>query len=438
MHIKNLPGDDNDCGWSNILPPSEPHRLSGSTESNWAIIGAGFTGLAAARQLALHFPEDKIFLLDAQRVADGSSGRNSGFLIDVPHDLSAPDYIGNLDTAHKDMALNRAAISYLRDIIKTEGIECHWRECGKIQGAVNAKGAKVLDAYRSGLDRLGTEYRMMNAETMERKLGTAYYRQGLFTPGTVLVQPAALVRGLARTLPTNVQLCEQTPVTHVEYGDIIKLQTPVGTIKTRNLLLTNNAFAKEFGFFTSNELLPVFTYAGMTRQLTEKEQKVLGGDPYWGLIPADPFGTTVRRTPDQRITIRNSFSFNPNGKSSEKTRACIKKHIISAFKARFPALANIEMQYVWGGAMCLSRNHAPYFGKLTTNVFGAGSHNGLGVTKGSISGKLLADHIAGKDSELLRYMLDKPKPISNLPRPVLDIGVNAALIYNQWLSGSER
>lgn len=437
MRISNLPADDNSCGWSSILPPHEPKRLAGSAEAEWVIVGAGFTGLAAARQLAQHRPDDRILLVDAQRVADGASGRNSGFLIDLPHDLSAPDYIGDLEVARNDMALNRAAVNHLRAIIQEEGIECHWRECGKIQGAVNAKGMKVLEAYRSGLDRLGAEYRMMNADAMQRKLGTGYYSQGLFTPGTVLVQPAALARGLARSLPGNVQLCELTPVMQVEYGSPIRLTIASGTIKARNLLLTNNAFAQEFGFF-SGALLPVFTYGGLTRQLTEEEQKRLGGDPYWGIIPADPFGSTVRRTPDQRILVRNSFSFNPSGRSSEATRARVKKHIVNGFNARFPMLEGVDMEYVWGGALCLSRNHAPYFGELRPQVYGAGCHNGLGVTKGTITGKLLADHLAGQDSELLRYMLAQPRPAANPPRPFLDMGVNATLLYNQWKAGPER
>ncbi len=437
MRVSNLPDDDSSCGWNNILPPQETKRLTGSAEAEWVIIGAGFTGLAAARQLALHRPNDRILLVDAQRVADGSSGRNSGFLIDLPHDISAPDYIGDLNTARSDMALNQAAISYLRNIVQEEGIECHWRECGKIQGAVTSKGIKVLETYRSGLDRLGVDYRMMNAEAMQRKLSTGYYRQGLFTPGTVLVQPAALSRGLARCLPENVQLCELTPVTGVEYGSTIQLTTPAGTIKSRNLLLTNNAFAQEFGFF-SGSLLPVFLYGGLTRQLTGDEQSRLGGDPYWGVIPADPFGSTVRRTPDQRIQIRNTISFNPTGRSSQVMRGRARKHIVNSFRARFPMLEEVEMEYVWGGAICLSRNHAPYFGNLRGNVYGAGCHNGLGVTKGTITGKLLADYVANQDSDFLRYMLSKPRPATNPPRPLLDLGVNATLLYNQWKAGAER
>jgi glycine/D-amino acid oxidase-like deaminating enzyme len=152
MIIKNLPSDDEYCGWKKHLPDRGFQLLSGDKSADWVIIGAGFTGLAAARQLALSRPDDNIILMDAQRIADGASGRNSGFLIDLPHDLSAPDYVGNLNDAQNEMAINRAAITHLRDIVKQEGIECHWRECGKVQGAVNANGIKVLEAYRSGLD----------------------------------------------------------------------------------------------------------------------------------------------------------------------------------------------------------------------------------------------------------------------------------------------
>ncbi|MFC7091630.1 NAD(P)/FAD-dependent oxidoreductase [Halomonas salifodinae] len=437
MKINNLPADDDSCGWTKILPKHEPRRLEGPTEADWVIVGAGFTGLAAARQLAAHRPDDTILLVDAQCVADGASGRNSGFLIDLPHDLSAPDYIGDLKVAGMDLSLNRAAIGYLREIVEEEGIDCDWRACGKVQAAVNDKGIKVLEAYRSGLERLGAECHMVNTSDMQSKLGTSYYKQGLYTPGTVLVQPAALARGLARTLPENVQLCELTPVTRIEHGSRIQLHTPAGMIKTRKLILTNNVFAQEFGYL-SGTLLPIFTYAGLTRPLTEAEQQRLGGDACWGVIPADPFGSTVRRTPDQRILVRNSFSFNPGGKSSPTDLENAKKHIVNGYNARFPMLDNVEMEYSWGGVMCMSRNHAPYFGELGKNVFGVGGHNGIGVTKGTITGKLIADHLANKDSDLLRYMLSQPRPAKNPPRPLLDIGVAATLMYNQWRAGPER
>ncbi|MGY2074205.1 FAD-dependent oxidoreductase, partial [Pseudomonas reactans] len=73
----------------------------------------------------------------------------------------------------------------------------------------------------------------------------------LFTPGTALVQPAALVKGLADTLPANVTLYENTPITEVEYGDKTVLIHKGGRIIADKLVLTNNAFAMSFGFLKS-------------------------------------------------------------------------------------------------------------------------------------------------------------------------------------------
>ncbi len=84
------PADDNGCGWFHLSPRRQPraaHR--GRSEARWVVLGAGFTGLAAARQLALHHPDDEVILVDAQEVGFGASGRNSGFAIDLPHDIGA-------------------------------------------------------------------------------------------------------------------------------------------------------------------------------------------------------------------------------------------------------------------------------------------------------------------------------------------------------------
>ncbi|HDU8161588.1 FAD-dependent oxidoreductase, partial [Acinetobacter baumannii] len=89
-----LPNDDNTCGWYAALPPAGPaKKLIGLQKADYAIIGAGFAGLAAARRLAELKPHARIILVDAQRVAEGASGRNSGFVIDLPHKfaLSHPD-----------------------------------------------------------------------------------------------------------------------------------------------------------------------------------------------------------------------------------------------------------------------------------------------------------------------------------------------------------
>ena len=92
MKVTSLPADDNSCGWFHLSKPRQPKPAHhGHRSARWVIIGAGFTGLAAARQLALNFPNDEVVLVEAQEVGLGPSGRNAGFAIDLPHDIGADD-----------------------------------------------------------------------------------------------------------------------------------------------------------------------------------------------------------------------------------------------------------------------------------------------------------------------------------------------------------
>ncbi|MCL6701326.1 FAD-binding oxidoreductase [Pseudomonas sp. T1.Ur] len=437
LKVSSLPADDQSCGWYHLSRGRQvkpAHQGHGS--ARWVIVGAGFTGLAAARQLATHFPDDQVVLIDAQEVGFGTSGRNAGFAIDLPHDIAAEDYIGDIATAKTTLKLNLSGLSYLKELVERHSIDCQMKHCGKYQAAVEPRGIAVLEAYRRGLDKLDQPYQMIEANELPEHIGTHFYRKALFTPGTSLLQPSALVKGLADSLPSNVTLYENTPITHVEYGTKTVLTHAAGSITADKLILTNNAFGMSFGFL-KGRMLPVFTYASLTRPMTEQEQARLGGLPYWGVIPADPFGTTVRRTPDNRLLIRNSFSFNPDGRSDSKyLKRFVARHQAS-FEQRFPMLPEMNFDYTWGGALALSRNHMGYFGELSPNVYGALCCNGLGVTRGTATGKLLADWLAGEQSELIDFVLKSPGPCPNPPAPLVSAGVNISLRWGQYRAGKE-
>ncbi len=438
MHkITSLPADDALPGWYHTSPSRTPRPTHvGQSHTRWAIVGAGLTGLAAARQLATHFPDDEVILLEAQEVGFGSSGRNAGFAIDVPHDIGAKDYIGDISIARRILKLNTLGQNYLREIVDTHHIDCQMSESGKYQAAVGSAGIAVLEAYRRGLAKIGRETQMIDAVDLPAHIGTDYYHKALYIPGTILLQPAALVKGLADTLPSNVTLYENTPITHIDYGDKVTLKHEHGSITCDNLLLANNAFASHFGFL-KNRLLPTFLYGSLTRPLSETEQARLGGKPVWGVIPAHPFGSTVRRTVDNRILMRNSFSFHPNGRPREHIlQRYIATHRTS-FARRFPMLPDVDFEYSWSGAICLSENHEGFFGKLAPNVYGALCCNGLGITRGTATGKLLADMIAGERNEDIDFLLSSPGPNKTPPQPFLSIGVNTVLKWGQYRAGLE-
>jgi glycine/D-amino acid oxidase-like deaminating enzyme len=431
------PADDNGCGWFHLSPLRQPHPSHiGRSKARWAVLGAGFTGLAAARQLALHYPHDEIVLLEAQQVGFGASGRNSGFAIDLPHDIGAPDYIGDLPTARMNLKINLYAQALLKRLIAEHHIDCQLRPDGKYQAAIEGKGLRVLEAYRSGLEKLGQPYQMLEGRDLPDHLGTSFYRKALFTPGTLLLQPASLVKGLAQSLPGNVTLFENTVIDSLDQGDHITLRHAGGEIIVDQLLLANNAFASHFGFL-KGRLLPVFTYASMTRPLTQDEQVRLGGKATWGVIPADPFGTTLRRTPDQRLLVRNSFSLNVDGRAHQRYLERAGQQHRESFERRFPMLANLPFDYTWGGSMCMSRNHLSYFGSLTPKIHAALCCNGLGITRGTATGTLLADWLAGDRSELSDFLLASKGPNRNPPEPLLSLGVNYNLNRGQRRAGQE-
>ncbi len=438
MHkVTSLPADDSRCGWFHTSAPRTPRPAHyGERTTRWAIVGAGLTGLAAARRLAEHFPQDEIVLIEAQQVGFGPSGRNAGFAIDLPHDIGADDYIGDLATARTVMELNLTGQRYLQQIVEHHGIDCHLRASGKYQAAVEDSGIAVLDAYRRGLDKLGQPYEVIDAATLADHIGTDYYRKALFTPGTMLVQPSAMVKGLADTLPANVTLYENTPITAVDYGSRITLHHAEGRIVAERLLLTNNAFAMHFGFL-QGRMLPIFTYGSLTRPLTPAEQAAIGGKAFWGVIPAHPFGTTLRRTHDNRLLVRNSFSFNADGVARQRYLKRYAPRHRDSFERRFPALCDVPFEYTWGGSLAMSRNHQSQFGQLAPNVYGALCCNGLGITRGTATGKLLADWLAGQRSPVIDHLLASDGPNRNPPRPLLDIGVNVNLAWTQRGAGKE-
>lgn len=85
-----LPQDDKTNGWSALLPARAPKpSLRGDVIADFVVIGAGFAGLGAARRLAELQPDAKIVVLDGQQLGEGSSGRNSGFAIDLPHNVGS-------------------------------------------------------------------------------------------------------------------------------------------------------------------------------------------------------------------------------------------------------------------------------------------------------------------------------------------------------------
>lgn len=434
---KATPKDLAGSGWYEILPPAASGReLEGDIAAEWVVVGAGFAGLTAAQRLTQLRPGERVVVIDAQRIAFGSAGRNSGFMIDLPHDLKSESYAGGLEADRKQIALNRSAIAYAKGIVAEYGLEAHFDPCGKYHGAASQRGIKSLETFERHLSHLGESCEKLDAADMKKLTGTDYYLRGTYTPGAPLIQPAGYIRGFAAGLRDKVALFENSPVIRIDSGPLHVLHTPKGRVTAKNVILTVNGHLESFGFF-ARRLLHIYLYASMTREMTTAEQKAVGGEPDWGMIPADPMGTTVRRLKEGRIVIRNDFTFNPDLTCSERQIAHAGRKHDRSFRARFPMLLDLEMDYRWAGHLCLSWNGAPAFGQIDEGLFVAGCQNGLGVCKGTLHGKMIAELATGQDAPFLDDLLAMETPKRLPPEPFLSAGVNLNLWWLQKRAGIE-
>lgn len=437
VDISHLPQNDKTNGWNLVLPQRTPKpALKGDVKADWVVAGAGYAGLAAARRLAVNRPGDRIVLLDAGVMGENASARNSGFAIDLPHAVGGGH--DDLDGAQRYMALARAAIAHLEDNVTAHAIQCDWSRRGKYHTAVTARGeAEYIAPFVEALERLGEPYRRLDAAATAHELGTPYYHCAVYTPGCVLMNPAALTRGLADSLPEAVRLHENTPITGFETDNGIHLTTPAGSVRAPRMILATNAFAERFGFF-KGKLLPFHAHASLTRPLDEAERKALGGVGDWGVTPANAFvSVTMRYTQDYRILIRHDFKYCPSQRVSLEEQARARVVHQRLFHGRFPMLPKVTMEHTWTGFVCMSANHAPGFGQVAPGVWAAVCQNAVGVTKGTISGLLAVDLACGIDNPLIADMHSLGTPSWLPPRPILDIGVKVRNGFDLWRSRHE-
>ena len=443
INVSRIPKDTGPAGWNRILPPAKPYpELTEDIRADWVVVGGGFAGIAAARRLSQLAGNDRIVLLEASRLAEGPAGRNSGFMIDLPHELNSETYAGAADADVRQIRLNRSAIDFARQMAEAFNMpQRAFDACGKLTGAASLKGEQHIGSYAKHLDSLGEQYQLLGAAEMKARTGIDFYRKGLYTPGAVMIQPAAFIRMAAEGIADRVSIYEQSPVLAMELGDEHVLRTPQAKIRARNVILAVNGHIQSFGFFP-RQLLHVFTYASMTRALRPEEVARLGGDPDWGVLPADPMGTTVRRVSDlmgsgDRVTVRNRFTLNQSMEISERhIRDVVRAHD-KAFAARFPMLEGVQMEHRWGGRLCLSWNSVPAFGELEERVYSAACQNGLGTVKGTLSGMMAVELALKQRSALLDEFLLHDAPQRLPPEPFLSVGANLTMRWKEWLAGIE-
>ena len=429
--------NDNTCSWINDLTPrSNIQTLSSDLDCEWLIIGAGYTGLSAARKLGQLYPNQKILLVDAQLAGEGASSRNSGYLVDTTLN---DGFTSNkeLENYKKKADIYKLGIETVKKFIKEYQVDCDWNECGKYFASSKVEDKKILENFSDTLSKLGFEHNLLSNDSLNKRLGTNFYNTALHTKGGILLHPGKLVRAMIDTLPENVNLYENSSLLNwKKVNDTVICNFKSGNVKTKNIIFATNGFLKSLGI-KSNYNFPITLTASMTRSLTDTEFESIGKPKEWGVLPVRPMGATIRMTKDRRILIRNTAEvYNPYQMSqSELNKRSLKQRI--GIKKRFPQLPVDIIQSSWSGIVSRTRNSSQIFEKIDQNIFVAGCYNGSGIGVGTLFGEQIAIKASNENTKEIETIEARNKPTWLPPQPFLDLGVKTRLIYERLRARSE-
>ena len=429
--------NDNSCSWVNDLSPRNNIKtLSSNLSCDWLIIGAGYTGLSAARKLGQLYPNQKILLVDAQLAGEGASSRNSGYLVDTTLN---DGFTSNkeLENYKKKSDIYKLGIEVVRKFIKEHQVDCDWNESGKYFASSKSEDKNILENFSETLCKLGFEHELFYNNELTKRLGTSFYNIALYTKGGILLHPGKLARAMIDTLPDNVNLYENTSLFNwKKVNGKINCDFRNSVVKTKKIIFATNGFLKLLGIKT-NYNFPITLTASMTRPLTNKEFNSIGEPKEWGVLPVRPMGATIRMTKDRRILIRNTAEVhNPYRMIlSELKKRSVKQKI--GIKRRFPQLPDDIIATTWSGIVSRTRNSSQIFEKIEDNIFVAGCYNGSGIGVGTLFGEQIALKASNENTKEIETIESRSKPTWLPPQPFLNLGVKARLFYERLRAKSE-
>ena len=429
--------NDNGCSWVNdLIPRTNIKTIHSNEDCDWLIVGAGYTGLSAARKLGQLYPNQKIILVDAQLAGEGASSRNSGYLVDTTLN---DGFTSNkeLENYKKKTDIYDLGINVVKKFINQHQVDCDWNECGKYFASSKPEDQKILTNFSDTLLKLDFDHNLLSNKELSKRLGTNFYNIALHTKGGILLHPGKLVRAMIDVLPNNVYLYENSSLLNWNKNDdVITCNFKNGKIKAKKIIFATNGFLKSLGI-KSNYNFPITLTASMTRPLSDEEFKSIGEPKEWGVLPVRPMGATIRMTKDRRILMRNTAEvYNPFKMSKSKLEKRSLKQKIG-IKKRFPQLPDDIIQSSWSGIVSRTRNSSQIFEKIDNNIFAAGCYNGSGIGVGTLFGEQIAIKASNENTKEIETIEARNKPTWLPPQPFLNIGVKTRLIYERLRAKSD-
>lgn len=399
------------------LEPDGIEPVRGDRAVEVAVIGGGYTGLAAAYRLAGTYGIETL-VLEAHRVGWGASGRNGGFASIALGKVGLEERIHKwgLEAARRSIRVGLEAVETVRELVATERIACDVQPDGYVHVAHGPPAAAELKGrchvYRDPLGYDGVQFLDRAALAHEGYLRGPSAHGAIRFRDAFGLHPFKYVRGLASAARRRgARICEGSPVlAWMRDAGGHRLSTPGGTVRARKVILGTNGYTPEgLHPFFRGRTLPATSNIVVTRPLEDREWRDMG------MLTTQVYSDTRkllfywRRLPDSRLLFGGRAGLVNSERALARRRTWLEAQAV----AKFPVLRGVGSEYFWHGNVCLSYDFTPHVGTADGDptVAYALAYMGSGVAMATYCGGLAADLAAGKD-----VPRDTPLTGAGLPR----------------------
>lgn len=377
--------------WYETSARPAPQRppLAADSRADVCIVGGGYTGLSAALHLAERGVQ--VLLLEAERAGAGASGRNGGQVgSGQRRDQDELEARHGRDVARRLWELAEEAKATVFDLVERHAIACDLKP-----GVLHVAHKPALATWGFELaDKLARDYGYDRIEPLDRTaladhLGSEVYHGGWLDHGAAHLHPLAYARGLARAAEAaGAVIHEQTRVTGFAPGKTVRVETAAGSVVADSLLLGANACLGRLSPAAARHIMPMHNYIIATEPLGEARARAL--------IPGDVAVADTkfvinyfRLSADRRLLFGGGESY--RRRPVADVRGFVRPYLLRVF----PGLADVRIDYGWGGMLAVTLRRMPHFGRLAPNILFAQGYSGHGVALATLGGKLMAEAVAG-------------------------------------------
>lgn len=393
--------DENRSLWALGAPQRDPcPALVGDAAADVVIVGGGFTGMSTAYHLARRFPERRIVLLEARKIANGGSGRNGGLMLNWVNGVEP----GDPQRARAIYDATRDGIDGIARIIAEHGLDVRWRRTGSMNVYTRAQGAEEAAAEVEALRGAGVPLEFLSGAALGERLRLRGAVGAVVDPNAGHLDGVSFLEALLPVVRgLGVAVHEGSPVVHIEEGARCVVRTATGSVTAPAVVLATNAYTPALGYFR-DRIMPLHAHVVATAPRDRGDWATRGWGPSVSGFDddLDRVSYGCMSTDGQLVFgggVNGAYGYHFGG-SPAFTGTADFGAVEGRLRAYLPDAADVPIAHRWTGPVALTWNRICAMGVRGAhrNVYYALGYAGHGVTLANLAGRVLTDLYSGDDA----------------------------------------